>query len=149
MTHSVVIHDLMVSWYPKRRPSNATGDVLTIGGPLVWLRWLKKPMKPSCLDHNVLVPLPPKGMHDGAFLCWWWPWNPCWVMELLHDDDDHVWSLTCYGTLEYVLGMMKKPHEELEPMMKTLMPLQRSWSPLLAWWHDEGTHTHVMTLGHL
>ena len=58
-----------------------------------------------------------------------------------------VTSLTCYGTLEDVLGMMKKPHEDLEPLMKTLMPFQRSWSPLFAWWHDEGTHTHVMTLG--
>ena len=35
----------------------------------------------------------------------------------------------------------------MESLMKTLMPLQRSWSTLLAWWHDEGTHTHVMTLG--
>ena len=32
-------------------------------------------------------------------------------------------------------------HEDLEPLMKTLMSLQRSWSPLLALdmvrWHDE------------
>ena len=28
MTHSVVIHALMVSWYPKRRSGNPTGDVM-------------------------------------------------------------------------------------------------------------------------
>ena len=26
MTHSVVIHALMVSWYPRRRPNNPTCD---------------------------------------------------------------------------------------------------------------------------
>ena len=28
MTHSVAIHALMVSWYPMRRSSNPTGDVI-------------------------------------------------------------------------------------------------------------------------
>ena len=28
MTHSVIIHALMVSWYPKRRIGNPTGDVM-------------------------------------------------------------------------------------------------------------------------
>ena len=28
MTHSVVIHAFMVSWYPKRRSSNPTGDLM-------------------------------------------------------------------------------------------------------------------------
>ena len=28
MTHSVVIHALMVSWYPRRRPSYPTCDVM-------------------------------------------------------------------------------------------------------------------------
>ena len=55
-------------------------------------------------------------------------------MELLYDDDDLVWSLTGYGTP----GMMKKP---MEPLMKTLIPLQRSWIPLLALdmvrWNDD------------
>ena len=55
-------------------------------------------------------------------------------MELLYDDDDLVWSLIGYGTL----GMMKKP---MEPLMKTLVPLQRSWIPLLTLdmvrWHDD------------
>ena len=55
-------------------------------------------------------------------------------MELLNDDDDLVWSLTGYGTS----GMMKKP---MEPMMKTPIPLQRSWYPILALymvrWHDD------------
>ena len=54
-------------------------------------------------------------------------------MELLYDDDDLVRSLTGYGTP----GMMKKP---MEPLMKTLIPLQRSQNPLLALymvrWHD-------------
>ena len=28
MTHSMVIHALMVSWYPGRRSRNPTGDVM-------------------------------------------------------------------------------------------------------------------------
>ena len=28
MTHYVVIHALMVQWYPRRRPRNPTGDVM-------------------------------------------------------------------------------------------------------------------------
>ena len=28
MNHSVVIHALMMSWYPERRPSNPIGDVM-------------------------------------------------------------------------------------------------------------------------
>ena len=28
MTHYVVIHALMVSWYLRRRPNNPTGDVM-------------------------------------------------------------------------------------------------------------------------
>ena len=48
-------------------------------------------------------------------------WNP-W-----YDEESH-------GTL----GMMKKP---MEPLMKALIPLQRSWLPLLALdmvrWHDD------------
>ena len=28
MTHFVVIHAFMVSWYPRRRPSYPTGDVM-------------------------------------------------------------------------------------------------------------------------
>ena len=28
MTHYVVIHALMVSWYPRRRPRNPTDDVM-------------------------------------------------------------------------------------------------------------------------
>ena len=28
MTHSVVIHALMMPWYIRRRPSNPTGDVM-------------------------------------------------------------------------------------------------------------------------
>ena len=51
-------------------------------------------------------------------------------MELLYDDDDRVWSLIGYGTT----GMMKNP-------MDPLIPLQRSWIPLLALdmvrWHDD------------
>ena len=55
-------------------------------------------------------------------------------MELLYGDDEFVWSLLGYGTP----GMMKKP---MEPLMKTLIPLQRSLSPLVALdmvrWHDD------------
>ena len=46
MIHSVVIHAMMMSWYPRRRPSIPTEDILTLGGPLVWFRWLKEPMNP-------------------------------------------------------------------------------------------------------
>ena len=55
-------------------------------------------------------------------------------MELLYDDDDLVWSLKGYKTL----GMMKNP---MKPLIETLIPLQRSWIPLLALdmvrWHDD------------
>ena len=55
-------------------------------------------------------------------------------MELLYDDD-LVWSLKGYR----ILGMMKNP---MEPLMKTLIHLQRSCTtPLLAIdmvrWHDD------------
>ena len=33
MTHSVVIHALMVSWYPRRRFGNHTGHVMMDVGP--------------------------------------------------------------------------------------------------------------------
>ena len=46
MTHSVVINAMMMSWYPRRRPSIPIEDILTLGGPLVWFKWLKKPMNP-------------------------------------------------------------------------------------------------------
>ena len=34
MTHFVVIHAQMVSWYPKRRTGNPTGDVMMDLDPL-------------------------------------------------------------------------------------------------------------------
>ena len=43
------------------------------------------------------------------------PTTLVWVMELLCDDDDLVWSLTGYGTHEHVLGMMKKPMKTWNP----------------------------------
>ena len=33
MTHSVVIHALMVSWYPRRRFGNPTSDVMMVLDP--------------------------------------------------------------------------------------------------------------------
>ena len=39
------------------------------------------------------------------------PTTLVWVMELLCDDDDLVWSLIGYETHEHVLGMMLKPFE--------------------------------------
>ena len=46
-------------------------------------------------------------------------------MELLYDDDHLVWPLTVYGTL----GMMKNP---MEPLLNTVIPLQRSCRKPLA-----------------
>ena len=46
MTHSVVIRAMMMLWYPERRPSIPIEDILTLGGPLVWFKWLKKTMNP-------------------------------------------------------------------------------------------------------
>ena len=37
------------------------------------------------------------------------------VMELLYDDDDLEWSLTCHETDDHVLGMMKKPMKTWNP----------------------------------
>ena len=86
---------------------------------LVWVRWLKKPMNPLASWRSLEEALGPT--LDGLKVN-----SSCTL-----DEDDVVID------------------KDLEPLMKTLMPLQRSWSPLLVWWHDEGTHTHVMTLGHL
>ena len=49
MTHSVVIHAMMMSWVPGRRSGKPTCDVLMYldhRGPRAWLRWLKNPMMP-------------------------------------------------------------------------------------------------------
>ena len=63
------------------------------------------------------------------------------VMELLYDDDYLVWSLTGYGTL----GMMKNP---METLMKILIPLKRSWIPLVSLemviWHDDVVFVYLM-----
>ena len=48
MTHYVVIHALMVSWYPKRRTGNPIGDVMMDIDPwrsLGVVEVVKKPMK--------------------------------------------------------------------------------------------------------
>ena len=73
MTHSVVIHALMVSWYPKRKTGKPTGDVM------------------MDLDS----------------------WRSPGVVEVVEE----AYEASC---------LMKKPYEDLELLMKTLMPLQRS-----------------------
>ena len=49
MTHSVVIHAMMMSWVPRRRSGKPTCDILMYQahrGPRAWLRLLKKHMMP-------------------------------------------------------------------------------------------------------
>ena len=116
--------------------------ILTLGSLLVWLRWLKKPMKPLGMSkkplaswrrlegvlrptlNGVMIFQPLLG-HGG--LVWWWWWWPCMVLNRLWNP----WTCPWYD---------EESHEDLEPLMKTLIPLQRSWSPLLALdvvrWHD-------------
>jgi len=91
---------------------------LALGGLMVWLRWMKKPWRSpwthtEWFDHLATL--------DG-------------VTELLYDDDDLVRSLTCYGTHEHVLGMLKKP-------MKTWNPWRRLWCLS----KDHGSHCLYLT----
>ena len=60
MTHSVVIHALMVSWYPKRRIGNPTGDVMVDHVVEV----VKEDHEAPCLMKN---PMKPLGMPKEAF----------------------------------------------------------------------------------
>ena len=53
-------------------------------------------------------------------------------MELLYDDDDFVWSMTCYRTLVYDPCPLKGDDVVIVDLMMTLIPLVWSWSPLLA-----------------
>ena len=52
MTHSVVIHALMVSWYPRRRPTYPTSDVMMdlnpLGSPSV-VEAVEEAYEASCL----------------------------------------------------------------------------------------------------
>ena len=61
----------------------------------------------------------------GALVWWWWP---CMVLDRLWNP----WTCPRYD---------EESHEDLEPLMKTLIPLQRSSIPLLAIymvrWHDD------------
>ena len=92
------------------------------------------------------------------------------VMELLYDDDDLVWSLTCYGTLVYDPCPLKGDDVVIVDLMKTWNLWWWPWCPWyglgahylhLMWWDGHigwlGTHTHIMlivihvmvqTLGH-
>ena len=113
MIHSVVIHALMVSWYPRRRPSNPIGDILTPGGLLVWLRLIKKPWRsPSthtwwingpCILEDGLYPYFGFWWLDdgvlghtwhGVGILWWSPW---WLDTPLHVMvwvlNPHIWIL--------------------------------------------------------
>ena len=97
MTYSMGIHALMVSWYPRRRPSNPTSDVtmdLCPWRPHGVVEVDEEALKKSLDPHLATL--------DG-------------VMDLLYDDDDLVRSLTCYGTHEHVLGMLKKPMKTWNP----------------------------------
>ena len=55
MTHFVVIHTLMVSWYPRRRSNNLTGDVMMDLDP--WMSFgvvevVEEAYEASCLLKN-------------------------------------------------------------------------------------------------
>ena len=57
MTHFVVIHALMVLWYPKRRLANPTGDVMVDLDPwrsLGLVEVVKEALKKS-LDPHLVV----------------------------------------------------------------------------------------------
>ena len=90
----------------------------------MWLRWLKKPMKPSCNDHDVVVSLSLEGMQDEALFVLVMTlqpllgsWNPCYH----NDDDDLVWSLTCvWKPLKNPLDPHTWWSKNLEGMLKVL-----------------------------
>ena len=83
------------------------------------------------------------------------------VMELLYDVGDLVWSLTGYGTHEHVFGLIKKALKKpLDPHTRWFNGIEYMkmiWEfgvlePLgmaLGQKEDEGTHTHMIVIGHL
>ena len=97
MTHSVVIHALMVSWYPKRRTGNPTGDGMMD----------LDPCRSSCVDEVVeesheascMVKKPLGQMTHSVVICglhgYWWfdgvlkplekSWLTCWIPLNLED----------------------------------------------------------------
>ena len=53
--------------------------------------------------------------------CFYWGHGTLVCDSCYHyDDDDLVWSLTCCGTHEHALGMMKKPMKPLGMLKKPL-----------------------------
>jgi len=107
MTHSVVIHAMMMSWVLGRRSGKPTCDVLMYldhRGPRAWLRWLKKPMMPlawwrSLWTHICWVngPWTFEG-DDMVTFGWWGPWSHMsWCWDSLMKPLMAWYTLACDG----------------------------------------------------
>ena len=102
MTHSVVIHALMVSWYPRRRPINPTGDAMMDLDP-----W-----RSSCVVEVV------EEAHEASYLMkklWRSPWTHTWWVNgpwTLEGDD----MVTCgwWGTWSHMSWCW---HSLMNPLM--------------------------------
>ena len=108
MTYSVVIHAIMMSWYPRRRRSISTEDILTLGGPCVWLKSLV------------------------------WSWSPLLTFDIVrwHDEGTHthmmvVWHL---DTLMMILVLLKVGWRCWHLMTLKMMTLGRLLH-LWCWWY--------------
>ena len=112
MTHYVVIHAMMMSWYARRRPGNPTvGSMMDLDpqrSPHV-AKVVEEAYVSSFLMKKTqrIIWTHTKWFDDIVTLVG--------VIDLLYDDDDHLWSLTCYGTHEHFLGMMKKSMKTWNP----------------------------------
>ena len=70
MTHSVVIHALIVSWYPKRRPSYLIGNIMLDLGPqcsIGVVKVVKEAHEASCVIKKALKK--PFDPHTRWFNC--------------------------------------------------------------------------------
>ena len=77
MTHSVVIHALMMLWYPRRRPTNPTGDVMMDLDP-----W-RSPGMAEAVEEACEAPCLMKKLHKSPLTHTWCFDGPC----TLEDDD--------------------------------------------------------------
>ena len=125
MTHSMVIHALMVSWYPSRRFGNPTSDVMMDLDP-----W-RSPCVVEVVDEASCLMKKP----------WRSPWTHIWWLcpikgdDVVIDDLMNTWNpwwrpwCPCKGHESHCLHLIW-----LDGMMK---------APTRMWWHLD-TCLHVM-----
>ena len=158
----------MMLWYTRRRPSISTEDILTLGGPLVWFRWLKKPMKPLAWwrspkdvlgptvgDSMTLQPLSGSWSSCMMMMTSYGPWHAMEPMNIslvwwrspwiLGTPDEYLDALVKVVKPMWLDGMMKAPTHMWQHLVTCLHALWwGAWSYMLWWrvpWWRCGGHT--------